>query len=314
MEILDLRHLRSRDLEALLDEESAVWQTDLRWDYTSSASLIKRYVDACSLPGFAAIDGGRAVGFSFYVYENRKGVVGDVFVSDAVSDETELRLLSHVMETLQGTPGVRRVEAQLMSLRRQPPPDYFARQNARGFLRRFMAFTIGSRDSGHRARAEDGSHFHVRPWDSRWTNDAAQLIAKAYEGHIDSQISDQYRSHPGAMRFLDNIIHYPGCGEFDARSSFVALNNDTSGIAGLVLCSVVGARVAHITQICVQPHMQGAGLGRALVGHAIDCLRDRNFEAVTLTVTDANHRAVELYEQMGFTTLKEFYALAWEEG
>ena len=40
MEILDLRHFSSADLRPLLEEEIALWQSLLSWDYTGSAEMI----------------------------------------------------------------------------------------------------------------------------------------------------------------------------------------------------------------------------------------------------------------------------------
>ena len=50
LEILDLRHFSSGDLRPLLDEEIAVWAKLLSWDYSGSAEMILRYVDARILP------------------------------------------------------------------------------------------------------------------------------------------------------------------------------------------------------------------------------------------------------------------------
>ena len=310
MEILDLRHLRSGDLEALLEEEKILWQKDLQWDYSSSAALIKRYVDARALPGYVAVEGGRAVGYCFYVYENYKGIIGDVFVSDSPSAEAaESQLLTHAIETLQATPGIRRIEAQLMNLRHQPSCDFFLRQNLQSFLRRFMLLPL---QDGQSAIPPPVADIRLGLWDAHRVSEAAQLIMRSYRGHEDSAISDQYRSLAGAIRFLDNIIHYPGCGDFDADSSFLAFRKDTSELCGIALSSLVGDRVSHITQVCVEPELQGAGVGRTLIGQIIHKLRERGFAAVTLTVTSSNSRAIRLYEQLRFSTLKEFQAFAWD--
>ena len=61
VEILDLRHFASPDLRSLVDEEVGVWRKTLHWDYRASADLVLRYVDSRILPGFAAIERGRAV-------------------------------------------------------------------------------------------------------------------------------------------------------------------------------------------------------------------------------------------------------------
>src|SRR6267378_6953247 len=127
MEILDLRHFTSADLRPLLEDEIAMWERQLSWDYATSAEMILRYMDAKILPGYAAIERGAIFGYSFFVYEQNKGVIGDLFVRDAVRDsardgsralvrnEVEERLLTHVIETLQQSPGIHRVEAQLLA-------------------------------------------------------------------------------------------------------------------------------------------------------------------------------------------------------
>src|SRR5271168_2804669 len=79
LEILDLRHFSSADLRPLLEDEAQLWSRLLSWDYSGSAEMILRYVDAKILPGYAAIERGRIFGYTFFVYEGSKGVVGDLF-------------------------------------------------------------------------------------------------------------------------------------------------------------------------------------------------------------------------------------------
>ena len=118
VEILDLRHFSSADLRPLLEDEVREWSRVLSWDYAGSAEMILRYVDAKILPGYAAIERGRILGYAFFVYEGSKGVIGDLFVASSgrLPDphEVESRLLLHVIETLQQSPGIHRVEAQLL--------------------------------------------------------------------------------------------------------------------------------------------------------------------------------------------------------
>src|SRR5207245_3795207 len=46
VEILDLRHFSSADLRPLLEDEIQVWANALCWDYSGSAEMILRYMDA----------------------------------------------------------------------------------------------------------------------------------------------------------------------------------------------------------------------------------------------------------------------------
>src|ERR1700687_1087766 len=118
VEILDLRHFSSVDLRPLLEDEVREWARLLSWDYSGSAEMILRYVDAKILPGYAAIERGRIIGYAFFVYEGSKGVIGDLFVANGTrtenAQEVQSRLLMHVIETLQQSPGVHRIEAQLL--------------------------------------------------------------------------------------------------------------------------------------------------------------------------------------------------------
>ena len=140
----------------------------------------------------------------------------------------------------------------------------------------------------------------------------AAVITTAYRGHIDSEINDQYRSLNGSLRFLNNIVRFPGCGIFDPNASFVALHKPTRSIAGLLLCSRVREDVGHITQVCVLPEHRGRNIGESLIGLSTQELRTRNFIGLSLTVTEANTKAVELYRRLGFETRRRFDAFVWE--
>jgi len=62
--------------------------------------------------------------------------------------------------------------------------------------------------------------FEIRPWSEQEYQSAAALITAAYRGHVDSEINDQYRTLTGSLRFLNNIVRFPGCGTFDPRHPF----------------------------------------------------------------------------------------------
>ena len=71
-------------------------------------------------------------------------------------------------------------------------------------------------------------------------------------------------------------------------------------LIAMVLTSTVAEGVGHTTQICVMPGYQGHSIGRQLMESAIQALRRRHYESLSLTVTSINKRAVELYEHLGF--------------
>jgi len=313
MEILDLRHFTATDLRPLLDEEIRTWAELLSWDYAGSAEMILRYMDAKILPGYAAIDRGSIFGYAFFVYEQSKGVIGDLYVRDGGRlpnrHDVEERLLTHVIETLQQSPGIHRVEAQLLAHETGEVARPFLEQGFSRHPRVFMNFEMARHPQTTPSVAPE---FEIRPWSEEHYQTAAALITAAYRGHVDSEINDQYRTLAGSLRFLNNIVRFPGCGTFDPKASFVVFQRRTRSLVGLILCSQVRADVGHITQVCVLPEYRSAGLGVALVAATTRSLRDRRFGAISLTVTQANDRAIALYERIGFDSTRVFDAFVWE--
>ena len=314
MEILDLRHFSSADIRPLLDDEVNVWSQLLSWDYASSAEMILRYVDAKILPGYAAIDRGSIFGYSFFVYEGNKGVIGDLFVTpngtrSCSPQEAEARLLTHVIETLQQSPGIHRVEAQLLLHETGAVTRPFTDQGFQRHSRLFMALSL----------AEPGLPPHpihpeieIRRWTEQDYQPAAAIITSSYRGHVDGEINDQYRTLSGSLRFLNNIVRFPGCGTFDPESSFVAVHKRARTLIGLILCSKVREDVGHVTQVCVLPEYRSLGIGESLLEATAQNLRKRHFRLLSLTVTEANYRAVQLYERLGFARKRVFDAFVWE--
>ena len=151
----------------------------------------------------------------------------------------------------------------------------------------------------------------IRPWTERDYQGAAAVITASYRGHIDSEINDQYRTSAGSLRFLNNIIRFPGCGLFDAEASIMARSRATRAPLGVILCSRVRNDVGHVTQVCVAPEYRGRGLGKALLCMACGELQKRGCRALSLTVTEANLPAVNLYKHMGFSIHRIFDAFVW---
>ncbi len=313
MEILDLRHFTSADLRPLLDDETEVWARQLCWDYSGSAAMILRYVDSKILPGYAAVERGRISGYAFFVYESSKGVIGDLYVTDGGraedAQQIEQRLLTHVIETLQQSPGIQRIEAQLLMHLTGAVARPFADQGFQRHARLFMTLPL----NGAETRASKmPAEIEIRRWAEQDYQAAAAVITPAYRSHVDSPINDQYRSLSGSLRFLNNIVRFPGCGTFDPESSFVAVHKPSRGVIGLILCSRVGNDVGHVTQVCVLPEYRLQGIGESLLAATQANLRQRKFSLLSLTVTEANSRAVELYIRLGFEKKRVFDAFVWE--
>ncbi len=307
MAIVDLRQLSVRQLEPLLEEEAHHWREELRWDYRNACELIKRFLDAHSLAGFAALENGQMAGYSFYVLEELKGLIGGLYVSPRFPQEAiGTKLLEELLFNLRAIPQLERIEAQLMPFGCTMDAVLGA-QGFRLFPRQFMLLDL--RQPGVAEKVSPG--LRLEPWNDRFFESCARLIRLAYTDHVDGEINDQYRSHAGALRFLKNIILLPGCGQFQPAASFVLRSPGSDELTGAVLTSAVAPGVGHTTQICIQPGYQGHGLGRQLMLAAVAALRQQRFTELTLTVTSANASAVHLYETLGFRTIKTFTAGVW---
>ncbi len=318
LEILDLRHFSAASLRPLLEAESRLWSERLEWDYRASADLLLQYLDSRVLPGYVAIENGRVSGYVFCVYEDHKVVIGDVFAvqsqySEATAADIESRLIESLIELLQNSPGVDRIESQLLLHPHGVHAGIFRSAGFGIYSRLFMRSSL-SETVASPAKTALPEGLSMRSWREDDFNAAAHLISGAYQGHLDSHINDQYRTVAGSLRFLHNIIRFPGCGFFDASASRVLVRLGSNELAGILLCSRVREDVGHITQLCVAKDSRSHGLGRRLIEECAAHLKVHGFGALTLTVTEANQSAVSLYQRVGFHTIHTFDAMLWEKG
>jgi ribosomal protein S18 acetylase RimI-like enzyme len=309
--IVDLRELRAGDLDPLLAEETQTWLDTLDWDFRASATLVRRFLEMQALNGSALLINGYPVGYCYFVSEERKGLIGDLYVMrDFVRTENEAGLLESVVDRLIATPFVKRIESQLMMLRTGHEITLPQRRYVRAHLRNFMEVDLAA--AAELPQRKIAQSVLIDSWTERKQDDAGALIVSAYQGHIDSQINDQYRSPVGARRFLLNIIQYPGCGSFFQPASFVALDAETGKLLGVLLSSLVNGDIGHITQVCVAHAARGTGVGYELIRRSLESLARHGCRKASLTVTAANTDAILLYERMGFQKTRVFSAYVWE--
>lgn len=308
MNIVDLRQVTVRQIEPLLEEEARHWRDELHWDYRGALELIKRFMDARALAGCVAFENAAAAGYSFYVLEEQKGLIGGLYVSCKFAQAVlGRRLLEQMLYSMRAIPHLTRIEAQLMPF--SGPVDAPLRdQGFRLYTRQFMLLDLHKMAE---SKAGASAGLRLSKWNDRYFEPCAKLIYLAYANHVDGEINDQYRSRVGAMKFLKNIILLPGCGQFVPGASFLLHEPGSDDLVGAVLTSEVSSGVGHTTQICVLPGFQGHGIGRMLMQTSAEALRAMKFRELTLTVTSENHTAVQLYEKLGFQTTKSFAAGVW---
>lgn len=318
VEILDLRHAGGEQLRPLLEEEARHWNDRLRWDYSRATALLLEYLETRVLPGFVAIRTGKVQGYAFCVYEAAKAVIGDIYAyGEAEKLENPLceTLLHHLIEMLQATPGVERIESQLLMFPSGALAGPFLSRGFRAYPRLFMSAILPlSGALTRRAEMRLPTGLRLIPWQEDLYQSAAELIHRSYTGHVDANVNDQYRTVHGSMRFLHNIVRFPGCGVFAPANSWALRDEATGKLHGLILSSQVRFDVGHITQLCVSRELHGQGLGRALLHRCLAEFARQGFRAVSLTVTESNAGARRLYDEYGFETMHRFDAMVWDAG
>ncbi len=324
VEILDLRHFAAPVLRPVLEVEGELWKQRLHWDYRNSTRLLMQYLDSHMLPGYAALEDGRVTGYAFCVYEENKAVIGDVFAMPAGRTETaswahphggpaheiERTLLRHLFETLLNSPQLDRIESQLLLHAAGSHTATFRDAGFQIFRRLFMVRPLldGPWTEPHVSLP---GNLELRGWHDEDLTPAGRLISEAYRNHPDSQINDQYRSVHGSMRFLHNIVRYAGCGVFSPQVSHVVVERHSRELVALLLGSRVSPQSGHITQICVHPEYRRQGLARALLSLAAFGFARQGATEISLTVTEANNHAVELYRSEGYDCAHIFDAAVW---
>lgn len=317
LEVLDLRHFSAAQLRPLLQDQAERWKRRLNWDYSASTELLLEYLDGRVLPGFAALLQHRVIGYTFCVMESNKAVIGDVYAfgeGERTGNPVCDTLLDHLLEMLQATPALDRIESQLLMFPAGALTRPFLSRGFQSVPRLFMQWDFATAHPSVRPVPKLPSGLRLLPWSPEFYDRTAELVHRAYLGHVDSGINDQYRTLQGSLRFLHNVVRFPGCGIFEAENSWVLRDDGSGQLHGVVLSSRIRRDVGHVTQLCVGPEARGHGLGHALLMQCAGELVRRGGAAVSLTVTEANAPARRLYDELGFRTLHRFDAMVWDGG
>jgi ribosomal protein S18 acetylase RimI-like enzyme len=325
-DIIDIRRFEVKDFSDLLEAESQAWYNKLHWDFAPSVRIINSCLREKRLSGYALQCEGQIRGYCFFFYDGEKGLIGDLFVDPAMAGRGhEQRLLDHVVETLEGTPGLRRIEAQLPHFDQEELEPTFLPHRFQSYPRRFMRLPLhewsplptnpeGRPTTPAFDKPSMAGNIHLIPWERSLDEEAAELLYESYRRHVDAAINDQYASVTGATRLIENIVRHQGCGEFLPKISRMAVHHPSELLAGIITVTGIRRSTAHIPQVAVAGTFQGQGVGSALMEAAFRDLTRARYEEVTLTVSDANAGALRLYQSVGFETFKTFGAFIYDRG
>jgi ribosomal protein S18 acetylase RimI-like enzyme len=280
---------------------------DLAWDFSPIRRVLTSYLEQKLLPGYAAVSEKKVLGYTYFLVHQRKGIVGNVYVSpeyetQAIADE----LLNLALDALKGSEGMRRIEAQIITFNNIQLTAVFTRNGFQYHPRYYLELDLSS----YRGATEHSSQERVVNWDSAYIPHIAEMTLASYRDQLDAVLCEDYCSLPGCESYLRSVVDNPGCGVFVAEASHIAL--DSRGIpCGFVLGSRISATAGMIPQIAIAPSHQGRGLGKVLIDRTLGHFKARGCRTVSLTVTKRNRRAFEWYQRLGFKIRKEFGAYVW---
>jgi GNAT superfamily N-acetyltransferase len=270
LELAPLESLRGSALEDLLATERQDYLRTYRWNFDYSANLVNDLVATRGLSGVALLAGGEPVGYSFFVIDGHKAVIGDAYVRTPYDTPGNERLLmAATLEAIRKLPTLRRVEGQPMMLR-YPYSHPRALRYERLYLELFMPETNWPASYGL------PKGYRLETWSWRHETAAGRVLYDSYRGHVDADINNHYLGQGTATEYLRNLVSYPGCGQFLADASYFVIHEDTGLPCAFLCSSTIQRGVGHVTQLCVERAARGKGLGRALLYAALASYVERN--------------------------------------
>lgn len=305
---LPISYVEDNLLAELMREEEKAWMADLCWDYAPIRQVLGSFINQKLLPGYAALDQNEAVGYTYFLVNQTKGIIGALYVSKSDRSQAAVEeLLSLSISCLKESPNIKRVEAQIMPFNDLQLTATFTRHGFTYYPRHYLDLDLAS------PRKEIGTPVmeKIIPWSTAYLERMAEMSALTYRDQIDAELCEDYRTQEGCTSYLRSLVENPGCGIFMPDASFIGL--DFQGApCGFVICTRISERAAMIPQIAVHPDYQGRNLGNSLVSLSFERLKSLGYGSVSLTVTKKNRRAFEWYQRLGFRIKKEFGAYIWE--
>jgi ribosomal protein S18 acetylase RimI-like enzyme len=302
-----LREARPRELRPLLDEEAALWHSELGWDFAEVRAAVSGGIERGTLPGRVVEDGARAVAYCYYMVDPARVIVGSIFATRALRGQgLEEDLIDAVIEDALAERGAGRVECQTLFCTAPSADARFERKGfasrARHYMRRELADPVPEPlplPQGVALRALKREDLAA----------AAEIIYQSHQRSVDAALNMTYATPATCRAFVETLVVRSGCGQFDAEASRFACG--PRGPLGVLIASRLSRTNGHVCQVSVAPSAQENGLGAALVSRSLQAFRTEGLASATLSVTASNERAHRLYERFGFTVQRVFAAHAW---
>jgi ribosomal protein S18 acetylase RimI-like enzyme len=308
LKYIPISYLDKAFLYSIMEDEEKAWMADLGWDYSPVRKILTSFIHQKLLPGYVAVAGKEAVGYTYFLVNQSKGIIGAIYGSPTSGAQEAIEeLIALTISSLKDTPTVKRVEAQIMPFNNLNLTAAFTRHGFEYYSRYYMEMNL----NGFQKFAGASVAEKIIPWDPDYLSRSAEMTLQSYRDQTDAVICEDYRTIAGCENYLRSLVENPGCGIFMPEASFIGL--DKQGFpSGFIITCRISDGVGMIPQIAVHPACQGRGLGNALMHRSFAQLRAMNFRSVNLTVSKKNRRAFDWYQNLGYRIRKEFGAYVWE--
>lgn len=313
MRVVSLSKVNCEELEEIFRQEIRYWQDELLWDHHPAVALIKKYMSSRSLSGFAVTaDAGAFSGYSYYIINEPVAYIGSIYVrSEDATAETYAKLLSKILHSLRSKEKVQRIESQIFAFNCDLAP-LFQQHGFTATKRYFLSLALDDLPEEEETEIRT-SGYRVARWERRFFFPAAEVIHDAYRGSPDCQLCHDYQSRQGCIRLLRNLVENPGCGSFTSATSYIGF--DTAGrVCAVLVSSKIGPATGMVAQISVRKDCQRKGLGSLLLRTYFKKAKKSGLKRVSLSVSEENQGALQLYLRLGFQKTKDFHAFVRDEG
>jgi ribosomal protein S18 acetylase RimI-like enzyme len=295
-------------MRPLLEEEAALWQSDLGWDFGEVRAAVAGGVERGTLSGRVLTDGVRAAAYSYYMVDASRVIVGSIFASRAHRGRgLEEALADEVIAEARAERGSGRVECQTLFCTAPGVDARFDRAGFAGRARHYMRRDLGAPLPTGDPPLPPG--VCLRPIRRDELQAVAEIVYRSHAGSPDAALNLTYSTPSTCRAFVDTLVVRSGCGRFDPEASRLA--EGPWGPVGVLIASRLSRTTAHVCQVSVAPEAQGRGLGAALVTAALRSFHEQGLDDATLSVTVGNDRAHRLYGLLGFRVQRAFAAHAW---
>lgn len=294
----DWRDLSESETRPLLEREAAVWRQDLLWDVRNSWRVIEPARAAGALPGVVARDeSGRIAGWTWFL--NHRGClqVAAVVAADA-------GVTAALVDAVRNSEAARTSTRQVWSIPGETPGLRNVLINAGLRVERYLYLRVAL------DRSTIGANESVpqppRGWTGADLRGVAGLLARAYAGAGTVRAFAPENTTEAWEDYLRTLINTDGCGTVLPEATLIHESSGT--IRGAIICAAINddPRVAHISQVAVDPLERRTGIARRLVQSAMARCESAGFTSLTLLVAEPNTAGRRLYDSLGFSEVAQF--------